>query len=98
MGLWRKRRRMPERAATATVIPPLCVEEEGEKLHVAVELPRATSAAELDFEVSGSEMEVEGHGYGLKLAFARPMDEDCVTASFDKASRVRKVAVGVAPC
>jgi len=68
----------------------------GEKLSIAVELPRAASAAELDFEVSESEMEVEGHGYGLKLAFTKTMDEDSVTASFDKACRVLKISVGFA--
>ena len=55
-----------------------------------------TSAGALDFEVSESELEQTGQGYGIKLTFAKTMDDEAVKAAFDKGESVLTVTIGFA--
>jgi len=68
--------------------------EEGAVLRLSISLPEVTTASELDFEVSETDMVLTGKGYELKLAFTKRMDEDCVKAAFDKATRKMVLIVG----
>lgn len=64
--------------------PVYDVQKLGNYLQVSSCLQGVSSAAELDFEVCTTEMELSGNGFELKLAFTKPMSEDDVKATFDK--------------
>ena len=65
-------------------------------LQLNVNLPSVTSAADLSFEVSASEMELEGGGYHLQLAFVNKVDDDTTQVRFDKSSCILQIRIALA--
>jgi len=67
------------------LLPDFTAKKIGNALEISAKLTGVKSAGALDFEVSETELELSGHGYVLKLAFLKKMDDDQVKAAFDKA-------------
>ena len=52
--------------------------------------------AELDLGISCTEMELFGKGYGVRLAFGSPVQDDKhIAAAFDRADRVLHVRLAL---
>lgn len=62
-------------------------------LSLSVHLPGVESAAALSFELGTTEMELEGSGYYLQLAFVQPVDADTAQVKFDKSSSELQICV-----
>ena len=52
-------------------------------MELEIMLPGVSSVGELDLDCSEVELEVEGGGYYLQLAFTQQMDDDTIKAKFD---------------
>jgi len=57
--------------------------EQEQQMELEIMLPGVSSVGELDLDCSEAELEVEGGGYYLQLAFTQQMDDDTIKAKFD---------------
>ena len=57
--------------------------EQEQQMELEIMLPGVSSVGELDLDCSEVELEVEGGGYYLQLAFTQQMDDDTIKAKFD---------------
>ena len=60
---------------------------EGGKLVLIIEVEKASSAKDIDLDVSATELKLKSEHYALNYKFKRTVDADSVAAKFSKAKK-----------
>lgn len=68
-------------------IPTVTESMQGEKLVLTIEVEKASSAKDIDLDVSSTELKLKSEHYALNYKFKKTVDADSVAAKFSKAKK-----------